>query len=410
LTAELETSREEGPDPRAALERFVLDNEDLARLEELTGQFNFFEAVGMVWQEIRHSNFLAWLLSPAQNHGLGDSFLKAFLTKTSVKARACGIEGTISPVDVDAWDLTGTEVRREWEYIDITLVDESNKLVCVIENKVRSGEHGDQLRRYREEVVEPAFHDWRRHYVFLNVTGDEPSDPYYVGVTYDEVCQVIERLLKVRASAVGDDVALALSHYVTMVRRRVMPDTEIQELCRRIYRKHQAALDLIYEHRPDRQAAISGALLEMIGADPAFALDVSQKAVVRFVPDSWKDSPELQQSRGWTKTGRILLFEFFNSVSWHANALALALTLGPGDEGVRRRIYEAAEKTGSPFRASPKGLHRRHQLLFWKEVLSTAEYDELDLEAIQSRLREAWSEFKSEDLPPIKEAIDQLFS
>ena len=44
MTTELETSGEEGPDPRKALEKPVLDNEDLARLEELTRQFNIFEA------------------------------------------------------------------------------------------------------------------------------------------------------------------------------------------------------------------------------------------------------------------------------------------------------------------------------------------------------------------------------
>jgi len=406
------TTGEQIPDPREALERFVLDNEDLARLEELTSQFNFFEAVGMVWQEIRHSHFLAWLLNPAQNHGLGDSFLKAFLTKTSVKARVCGIEGTISPVDVDVWDLSGTEVRREWKNIDITLVDQARKFVCVIENKVHSGEHGDQLERYRE-VIRREFPNYTHHYVLLNITGDPPSDSeHYVGVTYDEVCQVIERLLKMRASSIGDEVTIALSHYVTMIRRRVMPDAEIQELCGRIYRKHQAALDLIYEHRPDRQGEIADVLLKMIEADPAFTLDVSHKAtVIRFVPDSWKDRPKLQQAQGWTKTRRILLFEFFNSTSWvYANALALALTLGPGDENVRRQIYEAAEKTGSPFTPSPKGLHRRHQFLFWKEILQPADYDDLDLEAIQSRLQEAWSAFKSDDLPRIKQVIDQLFS
>jgi hypothetical protein len=407
LTAELEMSGEQGPDPREALEKFVLDNEDLARLEELTSQFNIFEALGIVRQEIRHSNFLAWLMNPAENHGLGHSFLKHFLLKTSVAARELGI-GTLSPIDVDVWDLSATEVRREWKNIDITLLDQSNKFVCVIENKIHSGEHSDQLRRYREDVVEVEFPDYARHYVLLNVTGDEPSDREYVGVTYDEVCDVIERLLEMRASTMGDDLATALSHYVTMVRRRVMPDTEIQELCRRIYRKHQAALDLIYEYRPDLQAEIRDALLEMIKADPDFTLDRSSKDFIRFLPKSW-DRPELGGGKGWTRTGRTLLFEFFNSSRWNPNSLSLRLTLGPGDESVRRQIWDAATKAGSPLTPDQRGL-TKWAGLFWKEILSTADYDDLDLEAIQSRLQEAWSAFKSSELPPMKEAIDQVFS
>ena len=406
MTSQPETTGEEGPNPRKALERFVLDNEDLARLEELTSQFNIFEAVGMVRQEIRHSNFLAWLLNPAQNHGLGDSFMRGLLLKTSVKARMSGIEKTISPVDVDVWDLTETEIRREWRNIDITLLDESHKFVCVIENKVHASEHSNQLERYRTAVVR-EFPDYTRHYVLLNVTGEEPSDSEYVGVTYDEVCDVIERLLKMRASTIGADVATALSHYVTMIRRRVMPDREIQELCRRIYSKHRAALDLIYEHRPDRQAEIRGFLLKIINEDPAFTLDVSDKTWIRFHPVSW-GRPELKVGQGWTKTRMIVLFQFANSSQWNPNSLGLDLNIGPGDENVRRQIYEAATKAGSPFTPSPNGLSKKWVPLFWKEILPTADYDDPDFERIQARLQEEWSAFKSNELPLIREVIDQV--
>jgi len=406
MTSQPETTAEQGPDPREALEKFVLDNEELARLEERTSQFNIFEALGIVRQEIRHSNFLAWLMNPSQSHGLGDSFLKGFLFKTSVKAGLLRIK-TISPVDVDVWDLTETEIRREWSHIDILLVEHAKKFVCVIENKIYSSEHSDQLCRYRC-VVEAEFPDYTRHYVLLNVSGEEPSDSYYIGVTYDEVCDVIERLLEMRASTIGDDVATALSHYVTMIRRRVMPDREIQELCRRIYSKHQAALDLIYEHRPDRQAEMRDALLKMIEADPDFTLDRSSKDFIRFHPVSWA-RPELQRSRGWTRTGMILLFEFWNSSRWNPNSLGLKLTLGPGDEGVRRQIYEVTTQAGRPFTLGTKGLAEKWLKVFSKEILSSADYDDLDLEAIQSRLQEAWSAFKSDELPRIREVIDQAF-
>jgi hypothetical protein len=405
MTSQPETTGEQGPDPREALEKFVLDSEELARLEERTSQFNIFEALGIVRQEIRHSNFLAWLMNPAQTHGLGDSFLKGFLFKTSVKARMPGIEKTISPVDVDVWDLTETEIRREWKNIDILLVENAQRFVCVIENKIYSSEHSDQLRCYRE-VVEEAFPDYTRHYVLLNVSGEEPSDSeYYVGVTYDEVCDVIERLLKMRASTIGDDVATALSHYVTMIRRRVMPDMEIQELCRRIYSKHRAALDLIYEHRPDRQAEIRDALLEMIRADrQEFIIDTASKSRIRFLPVSW-DRSELHVGQGFTKSGRLLLFEFWNNPNW----LGFGLTLGPGDQDVRRQIYEAARKTGSPFTPPPKGVSTKYVYLFSKEILNAADYDDLDFEGIQSRLQEAWSAFKSNVLPLMINLIDQAF-
>lgn len=56
---------------RESLEAFVTDNPDLEHLEALLAQFNIFEAIGTVRHEVRHSDFLAYLLNPQENHGLG---------------------------------------------------------------------------------------------------------------------------------------------------------------------------------------------------------------------------------------------------------------------------------------------------------------------------------------------------
>ena len=62
-----------------ALEQFVVDNDRLLELEARIGRFNIFDALGIVNAEIRHSNFLAWLLDPGESHGMGGLFLKAVL-------------------------------------------------------------------------------------------------------------------------------------------------------------------------------------------------------------------------------------------------------------------------------------------------------------------------------------------
>ena len=45
-----------------ALEDFSVGNRDLERLEALLDRFNIFEVIGMAHQELRHSQFLAYLL------------------------------------------------------------------------------------------------------------------------------------------------------------------------------------------------------------------------------------------------------------------------------------------------------------------------------------------------------------
>jgi len=58
-------------DDLTLLEALIVDNPDLERLEALLEQFNIFEALGVVWVELRHSDFLAFPLNPRQSHGLG---------------------------------------------------------------------------------------------------------------------------------------------------------------------------------------------------------------------------------------------------------------------------------------------------------------------------------------------------
>ena len=64
-----------------ALQAFAdtVQNPDLLRLESLLKRFNLFEAMGVIRQELRHSDLLACLLDSSQSHGLGTIFLTELL-------------------------------------------------------------------------------------------------------------------------------------------------------------------------------------------------------------------------------------------------------------------------------------------------------------------------------------------
>ncbi|WP_238283152.1 PD-(D/E)XK nuclease family protein, partial [Methylobacterium goesingense] len=57
----------------------LVDDLDFQAIDRRMGRFNLFEAMGAVRGELRHSNFLAFLLSPARNHGLASEPLLRFL-------------------------------------------------------------------------------------------------------------------------------------------------------------------------------------------------------------------------------------------------------------------------------------------------------------------------------------------
>ena len=65
-----------------------------------------------------------------------------------------------------------------------------------------------------------------------------------------------------------------------------MSDSEIAELCRKIYARHQRALDLIFEHRPDLQADLAdalGALITGSAQEHGLELDQSEKSYIRWI-------------------------------------------------------------------------------------------------------------------------------
>lgn len=148
----------EAQQDRDALTAFVVENRDLERLKALLERFNIFEAIGVVRQELRHSDFLAFLLNPQENHRLGDIFVKRLLQRLLVDTEDVSVP--VTPIDLDLWSLEQMEVRREWQRIDILLLDEPNRLAVIIENKIGTGEHSDQLRRYHRTVTE-HYPGWR---------------------------------------------------------------------------------------------------------------------------------------------------------------------------------------------------------------------------------------------------------
>ena len=155
-----------------ALQALILDP-DLERLEDLLADFNIFDVLGIARAELRHSAFLAWLLDPRGSHGLRDYFLRTFLLQVAKEASSLGV-GDITPFEVDSWKLNDIEIFTERHRIDILILGTDDSFVCLIENKIGSGEHGDQLSRYLQTAQE----EYESPYIipiFLTPDGRNPD-------------------------------------------------------------------------------------------------------------------------------------------------------------------------------------------------------------------------------------------
>lgn len=155
---------------------------------------NFFEILSLTQNEKVHSEFLAWLLSPYEKHGLGNLFFRKIIEKLEIGNIKC--------------DNLNLKVNREYSYksendegfFDIFIrsanQDKDNKFICLIENKINAAETNDQLNRYREFLNnESSYKDYKKLFIYLkpNVKKcpkDYPKD--YIGIDYEFIKKCIK--------------------------------------------------------------------------------------------------------------------------------------------------------------------------------------------------------------------------
>ena len=63
----------------------LAEDSDFLRLDRDLRKFNIFDAIGIERQELRHSDFLAFLLNPYRDHGLGGTFIEILLNEIQKK-------------------------------------------------------------------------------------------------------------------------------------------------------------------------------------------------------------------------------------------------------------------------------------------------------------------------------------
>jgi len=395
----MEDSQTNNSADQKLLQDLVIGNPDLETLESLLDHFNIFEAMGAVKQEVRHSDFLAYLLNPNQNHGLGDVFVKRLLQKSVMRTN---IPLTISPIDLDVWDMGSLVVRREWRSVDISLIDELHKLVVIIENKIFSGEHSDQLSRYIHDVKQ-QYPDYQILGLYLTPEGDEPSNPNYIAISYMLICELVEDLIEARTSTLGQGILTMMNHYTVMLRRFIVGESEIERLCKQIYNKHQRALDLIYEYRPDQQAEISDFLCELIKSDSRFELDHKTKSYIQFIPRAW-DSPRLKRGNGWTRSGRILMLQFNN----FQQSLKLVIVLGPGPDADRESLFEEISQNEPPFKRSLKALGKFWSTVYTRNFLSKSSCQNKSTEELHAEIMQRWQDFIQNELPKFNQFMKKI--
>ena len=313
------------------LEKLLL-SEDFEELNLKTNHFNIFNALKLQNAEIRHSNFLGWLMTPYETHELGDYFLKEFL-KSAIKDFSLDEKTELCLSDIALKNFNNAEIRREYKNIDILVIDNDNNFVCVVENKTWTDEHDNQLVRYAKEVYKD-FPNYKKLFIFLtppkekvnygNLIKREDFDKdkkeitatyYYVPMNYEQVFNAIDKTLRFNDKRLNVDVIIFIEHYKNMIKRDIMKikDKATVELCRRIYKNHKNAIDMIIESTKDLQKEIDEILIKLIKEDKSLNLEPCDNGWIRFTPKDI-DLNNLKFAKcDWVASDKILMVEINNT-------------------------------------------------------------------------------------------------
>lgn len=404
----------------ADLTRFVESNRDLAQLEQLLGElrseFDALTFLGISASEEIHSKVLAWLLDPRGSHDVGDRFLRGFLRESMEVATAAGIY--VSDLgEESAFDWSATRVQQEWRHVvdgregrlDILLINEAEGFLCGIENKVFSGEHSEQLTRYRRALA-GAYPDFHSRHVFLSPAGTVPlreeERRCWAPVSYATVLQLVEQTITQGDEPIREDVGSFLRQYSTALRRRVVPDTmsNARALARKIYMENRGVIDFINANKPDYAEEGERIVQDAIALHKdKWIPDWKERKLVFFRSTDWDQFEVLRTGTGWGNPGSVITFAF----DFRPEHLQLICTLGPGtDEAVRQKIHEDIGRHGGLFSHSGRGLSRSYTRLDVKGPITTdADYDNWDDPAVRAKILDWVADFAENKFPDMNAVI-----
>ena len=400
----------------AELEKFDQDP-DLAELKRQLSEFDLFRLLNVNWgREEIHSQVVAWLLNPRENHQLGDAFLRGFLSATTA-------------LELSGADLSAARVQREWPnevdgqrgFLDILILDEEKQFLCAIENKVYSEEHSRQLTRYRR-ALETDYPDFTRFYLFLSPRGvsayDVAEREHWRPVDYGVVCQVVEETVASSAGSISEDVRVFLRQYAKALRRHILGgDLDMQKLAATVHQRHKAAIDFINSKVPVYHREVVGNFLKEEVQENASVLHwdfVSEEpSRMRFRSEDWKEFSSIRLGTGWMPSSDALVLFEFQNIDFKNNDRGLRLVLVISrTEASHESARESLDSCLTQIKPNPL---RRWTWDKWilfdigTDILNQSDLEQWDENIIRSRVRTWLDTFAQDQHPKIRDAVIQCF-
>ena len=302
-------------------------------------KYNVFDILNIGRQELRHSDFLAFLMNPNRSGEVGQHFLRNFLALLSKENPALHLDF----FKVFYGEFEKVIVRREYQKIDILVEIEiqNEQYVFAIENKVDAdeqmyddGNDKSQLGKYKK-AIDTEYNEHKRIYLFLSPNKRPPSESDWTPIDYNLIYSALCRL---DLNTADNTVKILINDYKKMIMSQfeIEDNKELTKEALRIYSENKDIFDFIFDCRPNRVNKTAGIIREFLekesswivfenkrqntyitfttkklkelGLDIKFQIDVKNMILYFYIVDGH----ELREKLGKTAKGKSMTFESLN--------------------------------------------------------------------------------------------------
>jgi len=381
-------------------ELFELENDaTFQQLNQQVNSFNTLKILKLENHEIRHSNILAWLLNPKENHSLRDYFLRKMIEYLILIDENSNNPQYETVCKILNHSLMDSHVYREVKtdknrFIDLLIVNQQLKLVFLIENKFYSTESENQLDDYLS-FIQHTFGDFTIIPIYLTLDGEEPSNQQYFILNYERVESILQTILMLFQEQLSNNVYKFIEDYNQILKEKFYPirDQILQAID--IYRNHKPTIDALFEKTSvlNKQLKFkSGYQFEFIVKykntinyifkhgqnilSYSFEQFIQQQfdeevlynahpTIPSLLPPEWNSISHIQlrEPNYWLGKGLIVWFEQTND-----SRLRLIAEVGPMEYTGRLWLLEQLEKIGLLFKENSKLEKARYTRFFSKKI------------------------------------------
>lgn len=323
----------------------LLIDSDFEMLELSLNEPNIFHALSDERKELKHSNFLAYLLNPNESHGLNEIFLKRIIRDFFSESK----DTDTTVFDIEDINLSTAIIQREWKNIDL-LINFDTDVIC-IENKINITDSKNQLKKYRT-IIDEHFPNKRKHFVYLSPFGQDPNDQseieYYQNYSYVKIVENISSIIDVYRERINQKTLMYLTDYIQSLRRYVLMEEDLNKVALNLYIKHADAIEFIYNNKPDPASDLYP-FFEKELKNRGYVIASKNKGFIRFTTKNL-DKNILKTGTGWSNKESFLFeIDYF----WSDKNAVFKAIVSPCDEEIKKKIKEAV--TGKTYYKKPKG-------------------------------------------------------